>query len=57
MCDHEGCKKRAVVNVQTGVIVWNIDANGDYSENPVDILPDDDTNNHWCEDHEDELHD
>lgn len=57
MCSREKCYAFATTNVQSALIVWDINARGNYSKRPVSMDPDDEINYFGCEDHPDHYED
>lgn len=51
LCDRKGCKKRATCNYQSGTVRWGINRLGRYVFD--ELFFDDGTNEHWCDEHDD----
>ena len=52
-CDN--CKKLAVYNLQSGLMLWKINKKGIYSDDPEIISADGETNGHYCKKHYEEI--
>ena len=51
LCDYSHCENLATRNEQSATIVWSIDKKGNYSDAPIEYYPDDNINEHWCDEH------
>ena len=51
-CDK--CKRKATYNVQESVVVWSIDKDGYYSDNPIEYREINGDNEHLCDKHYEE---
>lgn len=52
-CDN--CDKNAVKNFQLTWIVWDVDEDGNYSEDHSLLEGDSEDNRHYCEEHAEEF--
>ena len=51
-CDIESCENKAIVNIQSGYMRYPIDEDGNYEYDAAEFVLGGDTNEHRCEDHE-----
>lgn len=50
LCDKKGCDNTATVNYQSGMVRWDINRLGNYMFS--ELMSDDSTNEHWCDEHD-----